>query len=140
MLTVVDVELLAEALPLMALPAVVLPETLTLPVVEDWALLLVTAMQLLLTLFTLALLLNCTQLLELGPVKLMLAVSLLGVGTQAPEPLFTTFNAVLVVLLVAALPLLAEPAVVLWLTLAAPLPAHCALLLPTTPELVLTRV
>jgi hypothetical protein len=93
--TFIEVELLLDASPLMALPPLVLPETVALPLLAVWLLVLLTFTLLLFVTLKLLLLVEVMRLVEFGPVLLMLALPppkplLLAIDTAGVELLTET--------------------------------------------------
>ncbi len=122
------VPLLFPALPVVAEPALVLPETFALPLTADWLLTLVTPTSFTFCAKKLLLFETLTWLVELGPVVPTLIVESAGLAIGATSPLpFATLTDVLVVLLLPAAPVVAEPPLVLPETFAEPLAACCSL-------------
>lgn len=83
-ITVVSLELELLAEPLVAPPALVLPEVLALPLDDRWVLLLVTFKVLVLRTVALLVLLTVARLVELGPVLLKLALDAAAVARPKP--------------------------------------------------------
>jgi hypothetical protein len=129
LLVVLDTE------PEVAEPPVVLSLTLALPLLRCWAVTLKVATLVLLSTWTLLELSLLMVLLELGPV-----VSIESVLLPPPEPLpaqllpplLSKLTLVAEAWLVLTSPLVAPPAVVLWLELALPLCKSCKVTLPVT--------
>lgn len=139
--TVEVFELVFEAPPDVAEPPVVLPLTLAVPLVELWLLLLAVAMLFVTTLFSVKLLLTLAWLFEPGPVVEIVTLSVGGAsGVTGVELLLFTFTVAVLVLPLVAVPELAEPPVVLPLTLVAPLVAPWLLLLFELTELLVVGV
>lgn len=123
-------ELVLLALPEVAEPPVVLPATFASPVDALCELLLETVRLLLFVTVTWLLVFMITLLVDSGPVLLIVALLLLlGAPPISPEPELSTARLALNAFAFAALPLFAEPPVVLWNTPASPDVAPCPLLL-----------
>jgi hypothetical protein len=122
--TLIVVELVFDALPVVAEPPLVLPLTLAEPVLADWLFVLVTLMQLLFSTFTEFFETNRTSFSELGPVVLIDPLLLPPDGMlQSPAPELVTRTDAFVEFAFDAAPLFALPPLVLPLTFAEPLVA-----------------
>jgi hypothetical protein len=143
MLTLVVLELVLLAPPLVADPPVVLPVTLALPEVAPCKLRLRTPTVLVLVTVVDVLSLKLTVLVEFGPVRLMLAVFVPTpppASAAAEEAELLIVALVLVELLLLATPEVADPPVVLPDTSAEPELAPCALIFNTVAEFVFVSV
>jgi hypothetical protein len=138
---VTSVVLVFAASPLVALPPVVLPETLALPDVAVCELVLLMLMELVFVTVVVLVLLKFILLVEFGPVLLMSPVSLLTASEDtAPLVLLLTVSDAVKELSLEATPELASPPVVLPETLALPVEADCGLLFETLRLLLLVTV
>ena len=136
----VDVLLVLDTLPVVALPPVVLPLTTADPLAPDWLLTLLTVAVFVLTSVSVFVSLNVTELSEDGPVLLIEA--LFGeppaniAAAAAAAPALLRLALVLLELELLTAPVDAPPPVVLPVTAAAPLAPACVLVFVTAATLV----